>query len=105
SGAGARTCVNLAVGRSALTRGVRMAPACRWGDDVAVGTNNTKFVQIEMIMHNRFNGATCFFAAKDAGSDPQKPVSTNIVSPTNFSGTHPNANDFWLTPTQLNGKQ
>ena len=101
---GGRTPVNDYVVHSRVNQSVDMVAACRWGDDTSLAQHNTKFVQIEMIMHNRFNGATCFFAAKDAGSDPVKPVSTNIVSPTNFSSSHPNANDFWLTPTQLNSK-
>ena len=101
---GGRTQVNDFVVHARVNANVDMVAACRWGDGTFDGENSTKFVQAEMIMHNRVNGATCFFAAKDSGSDPRKPVSNVLVSPTNFSGIHPNANDFWLTPTQLNSK-
>jgi len=80
--------------------------ACRWGDDRSTPPKNTKFASMEMLLHNRINQQTCFFAAKDRPAvtgDTTKPVTSAIVSPTNF-GAHPNADDFWLQPTQLNNK-
>ena len=87
-----------------VNQNVDQVAACRWGNGTAALTDNTKFLSIELLIHNRVNGGTCFFAAADLGSDPEKPVSNRIVSPTNFSAVFPNANNFWLTPTQLNSK-
>jgi hypothetical protein len=83
---------------------VDMVAACRWGDGIPFQGGNTKFLSLELIIHNRTNGGTCFFAAKDIDST-SKPVSSQIVPITNFSATNrPNANDYWLTPTQMNDK-
>ncbi|MES1191385.1 MAG: PKD domain-containing protein [Steroidobacter sp.] len=84
---------------------VDLAVACRWGD--AHLAPLTKAASIEMIIHNRQNGSTCFFAAKDTNPDVTllQRVSTNIVSPTNFSNVHPNANDFWLQPAGVDSRQ
>jgi hypothetical protein len=101
---GGRGPVNDFVVHKRVNQNVDQVAACRWGDGTSTLTDNTKFVQIELIIHNRANGGTCFFAAADLGSDPKKPVSNSIVSPTNFSAAYPNANNFWLTPTQLNSK-
>ncbi len=102
--------VNDFVVHKRVNQNVDMIAACRWGDGDPSKNDNTKFLSIEMLIHNRVNGGTCFFAAKDIGADPtqpidtKKPISPKIVSPTNFTGPYPNANDFWLTPTQLNAK-
>ena len=80
--------------------------ACRWGDDSNAPFANVKFASMEMLIHNRINKQTCFFSAKDRSSvtkDTTRPVTSAIVSPTNF-GAHPNADDFWLSPTDLNNK-
>lgn len=85
---------------------VDLVAACRWGNDRESddGFDNTTFISLELIIHNRQNGATCFFAAKDVltGSNP---VPNPIVSPTNFSGVYPDADDYWLQPTELNNRQ
>src|SRR6185369_3846076 len=51
--------------------------------------------------------STCFFAALDTDPDitQQQRVSVAIVSPTNFSNVHPNANDFWMQPAQVDGRR
>jgi len=95
---GGRTPVNDYVVHQRVNQSVDMVAACRWGD--GFGNNNTKFTSIELLIHNRVNGGTCFFAAKDAGPDPARPVSTVIVPVTSF----PAANNYWLTPTQMNNK-
>jgi len=84
---------------------VDLVAACRWGDDTlsARPYSNTKFFSLELLVHNRPLGTTCFFAAKDT-LPPPAPVSSAIVSPTNFSNVHPNANDYWMQPTELNNK-
>jgi mucin-like protein/ricin-type beta-trefoil lectin protein len=86
-----------------INQNVEMIAACRWGDGGHGVYNNTSFISVELIIHNRTNGGTCFFESKDTNSST-KPASTAIVSPTNFSSNHPNADDYWLTPAQLNGK-
>src|SRR5688572_24178223 len=64
---------------------VDVVAACRWGNGRFDTGDNTKFISLELLIHNRQNGGTCFFAAKDVGPDPIRPVSTVIVSPTNFA--------------------
>jgi len=102
---GGRTSVNDFVVHQRVNQNVDMVAACRWGNGNGQDVLNTKFVSLELLVHNRVNGGTCFFAAKDVGSDTTKPVSTVIVPITNFSSTHPNANDYWLQPTQMATKQ
>ncbi|HTU64735.1 MAG TPA: RICIN domain-containing protein [Steroidobacteraceae bacterium] len=111
---GGKTPVNDFVVSSRVNANVDMVAACRWGnggpdpDENAHNpyNNMTKALSIELLIHNRANGGTCFFAAKDQDSTT-KPVSTKIVSPTNFStlpANLPNANNFWLPPSDLNNK-
>lgn len=79
---------------------VDLMAACRWGDDfVPPFKEHESFVSLEMMITNRANGATCFFAAREQESLSGR-VSTAIVSPTNF----PAANNYWLSPTELNDK-
>ena len=78
---------------------VDLTAACRWLD--VDPPNATSAASIEMLIHNRQNGETCFFSAQDTGQDTTHPVPVAIVSPTNF----PSADAFWLSPTQLNNKQ
>jgi len=95
-----------------VNQNVDMVAACRWGDGTSTLSDNKAFISIELLIHNRVNGGTCFFAAADIGENPpnpparaDRPVSTKIVSPTNFSSSvYPNANQFWLPPSLLNSK-
>jgi hypothetical protein len=103
AGAG-RTILNDFIVYHRVTDTVDLVAACRWGDDTSSKPyENTKFFSLELLIHNRQNGATCFFAAKDT-LPGDAPVASAIVSPTNFSATRPNANDYWLQPTELNNK-
>jgi len=73
---------------------VDMVSACRW-------RIKSSFLSHELIIHNRETGGTCFFAAKDVGTEePNRPVPSTIPSPIHF----PTANAFWLQPTDLNNK-
>ena len=56
--------INDIVVRQRVNANVDMVAACRWGDNFA-GGDNTKFLSIEMLIHNRATGGTCFFAARD----------------------------------------
>ncbi|HET7812519.1 MAG TPA: hypothetical protein VFL16_18250, partial [Steroidobacteraceae bacterium] len=95
-----------------VNQDVDQVAACRWGDGTSTLTNNKNFISTELIIHNRVTGGTCFFAAADIGdrpplppTNPLRPVSAKMVSPTNFSpSVYPNANQFWLTPTAMNAK-
>lgn len=84
--------------------------ACRWMNNgpLAVLDSNPKTPpfqaasSIEMIIHNRSTGGTCFFAAKPGpvtfsdGSTKSPRVSTTIVSP--FAS---NANSYWMRPDEI----
>src|SRR5688572_25323351 len=92
-----------------VNQNVDVLAACRWGDGSFDVGNNTKFISLELLIHNRQNGGTCFFAAKDIGPDPIRPISPAIVSPTNFfdddrNGVK-NADEYWLKPSEINSKQ
>lgn len=90
-----------------VNNGVDLTVACRWaGRTLAFG--------VDLIIHNRLNAKTCFFSAKKtvgySNTDPRdRLISTAIVSPTNFSTMHsadnPNADDYWMQPTDLNNQQ
>jgi len=108
--------VNDFVGYQRITDSVDLVFACRWlnDQDPLPEFNNKTAASIELIIHNRQNGSTCFFNAKNSHYVPdpndnipngRRAVATAIVSPTNFSNTHPNADDYWLKPSELNAKR
>jgi len=81
------------VGYAKITNDVDLAFACRW----LLGTidNPRKAISLELTVHNRKNGKTCFFAAKDGGDNL-------IVSPAIVSPTSNQAGSYWKTPTEVN---
>jgi hypothetical protein len=108
--------VNDFVGRERINDAVDLVFACRWvnsTDSDATYLEKTA-ASIELLIHNRQTGATCFFNAKDSYPFPipdgdtqlaRRAVKTAIVSPTNFGSAHPNANDYWLQPAELDAKR
>jgi len=70
---------------------VDLTVACRW-----VSLSISEAFSVEMLIHNRQNGSTCFFSAKSSGAGAT--ISTSVVSPTNF----PSADAYWVSPTELN---
>jgi len=103
---GGRGPINDFVVHKRVNANVDMVAACRWGNGTSTLTDNTRFASLELIIHNRVKGGTCFFAARDLLTDVvNKPVNTAIVSPTNFTPwVYPNANHYWLTPSEMNSK-
>jgi len=108
--------VNDFVGYKRITDNVDLVFACRWMNTVDTDPQyqDKTAASIELLIHNRQNGSTCFFNAKNSHYVPdpndnipngRRAVATAIVSPTNFGGTHPNADDYWLQPTDLNNKR
>jgi Mucin-2 protein WxxW repeating region len=81
------------VGYAKINDQVDLAFACRW----MFGTRNSPDTgaSLEVIIHNRQNGKTCFFAAKDNEDD-------SIVSPVILSLTGNQASTYWKTPTEVN---
>ncbi|MEY4588053.1 MAG: hypothetical protein RL497_129 [Pseudomonadota bacterium] len=78
-----------------VNKEVDLTFACRWI------SGNTDAVGIEMILHNRNTGKTCFFGAKR--STQTNLVSIQIVSPTNLnppSGIK--ASTYWDAPSVIN---
>jgi len=68
-----------------INSSVDVVYACRW-----VGTGgDTRAASGEMIVHNRYNGATCFFEQNDIADNPAYPqVDVSPISPTDGnSGT------------------
>jgi len=100
--------VNDFVGYQRVNDTVDLVFACRWVNiESDPAYDNKTAASIELIIHNRQNGSTCFFNAKDTNTDinlPRRAVATAIVSPTNFGSKHPNANDYWLQPSELDAK-
>ncbi len=101
-----------------VTAEVELVFACRWLQN-GTGPNHVvdpPFVlarSIEMILHNRINGNTCFFKAKnhpfDVSADPEdndgvvKAASVNIVSPTVAANALPGTSEYeyWDDPVEL----
>jgi len=83
--------VNDSVGHARLEPFVDLVFACRH-----VSTAGDTAVSIELLIHNRQSGSTCFFAAKDSRANPpantDAVISTDIVSP-----TASNADSYWKT--------
>jgi len=115
--AGSNSPINDYVGHQRVNDAVDLVFACRWVNTVDVEGNlayqDKTAASIELLIHNRQNGSTCFFNARDtnpvdlSSGNPffaRRAVATDIVSPTNF-GAHPNADDYWLAPSELNAKR
>lgn len=83
------------LGYQKLTDQVDMAFVCRWlqGDP----SNPSAPISIEMLVHNRSNGNTCFFSAKGFISDRPGLTSATIRSPTSSAAT-----TFWDSPAAVN---
>jgi len=94
------TPINDFTGHERINANVDLVFACRWLS-VRGGYADTA-VSIELLIHNRDNGATCFFAAKDPSPRPDDHpvISTTIVSP-----TASNASSYWMQPAELNAKK
>lgn len=75
---------------------VDLAVACRWlfGSEESPSTAQS----LEMILHNRRTGGTCFFAAKDS-FDPDNQVKT--VDPEMTIPTDSTAHNYWKSPSEL----
>lgn len=85
------------VGHERINNDVDMVFACRWlfGDR----DNPRSPESVEMLVHNRPNGNTCFFAAKDGSADSSSTeISHSLASPTS-----PDAGDFWEEPAAVDG--
>ena len=106
--------VNDYVGHRSITDQVDLVFACRWlQNDNALGTDKLSppFVMsqsVELLMHNRVNGETCFFRAKEQpftleGGTIHNAVPVELVPPTvsaTAAAGSPEA-EFWDTPMEL----
>jgi hypothetical protein len=72
------------------------------------------FISMELLIHNRETGGTCFFGAKDVLTGGinggNRPIPAPIVAPTNFKPVpgEPGkllADKYWMQPTELNNKK
>jgi hypothetical protein len=96
-----------------VTDKVDLVAACRWGNTRFLAQpKDTAFISMELIIHNRDTGGTCFFAAKDVltGDAAIRPIPAPIAAPTNFKPVpgEPGkllADKFWMQPTDLNNKK
>ena len=72
--------------------------ACRW-----VNAQTQQAFSIELMVHNRQSGNTCFFEANDDNLPGQTPtkveVSTNLISP-----TASNASSYWKSPAGVDSE-
>lgn len=82
---------------------VDVTAACRWLGSLDEGGNFSEAVGLELLIHNRLRGGTCFFSARRSVEIPYA-VSTRIVSPTNFSGSV-TADEYWEEPEVLNSAE
>ena len=110
------TPINDYMGYARVTNDVDLVFACRWLDSRPLDRVNTNpfkppFVQaasVELLMHNRQNGNTCFFQAKErpiSGPDGrmESGVPVAIVSPTVAAAAAPNTPEakFWASPPEM----
>ncbi len=99
---GFNTPINDVVGHARINSSVDLVFACRWLTN-RKPAYSPMAISVELLIHNRNTGGTCFFAAKDPTNppdtvDPQ--VSTSIVAPTDA-----NASSYWMSPTALEVKR
>lgn len=80
------------VGHRAVNSNVDAIFACRWGYPKYDSDPITSAKTVELLLHNRKNGKTCFFASRN---DAPAGV-VNIISP-----TKPEASTYWQQPTQV----
>jgi hypothetical protein len=91
--------VNDFMGYRRITDKVDLTFACRWlHNGNKVDRLGAPF-SIEMLLHNRQNGNTCFFSAKGKISGHPALTSATIVSPTG-----PNASTFWDSPANVDAR-
>jgi PKD repeat protein len=90
--------VNDFFGYRKITDQVDLAFACRWLFGNKVDDPRAP-ISIEMLLHNRQSGNTCFFSAKGFVSGDPGLTSATIVSPTG-----PNAATFWDAPASVDAK-
>jgi len=95
--------VNDAVGYARVNDSVDLAFNCRWlGNDFGQ-PKVPPFIfaaSIELMLHNRTNGKTCYFQARSNAVG----LSTSIVSPTVAAAAGPQTPEgrYWNTPIELN---
>lgn len=93
--------VNDFVGYKWLSSYVDLVFACRWMSDASGDFKGAgPFVaaaSVELLIHNRQSGHTCFFAARDTKGNSTNGVLTAITPPDALL-----ASDYWLTPSELN---
>jgi PKD repeat protein len=86
------------VGYRRINNDVDLAVACRWlGGD---RENPINAASVEMLVHNRVNGNTCFFSAKANSGSPDANINVASIL---ASPTAPNATNFWDDPAHVDG--
>jgi hypothetical protein len=96
------TPINDYVGHAQINANVDLVFACRWLSQLKPAFSDSA-LGVELIIHNRDTGGTCFFAAKDPANPPDSidpTVSTTIVSP-----TAANASSYWMQPREIENKK
>jgi mucin-like protein len=93
--------INDFVGYRRLTNYVDLVFACRWlsiGGAVFSGPGPfPQAASVELLIHNRQSGHTCFFESRSSDGVLLNRVSTAIVPPDAVQ-----ASNYWLRPTELN---
>ena len=86
------------LGYKRINNNVDLAFNCRWlqGGDK---NNPINVASVEMLVHNRANGNTCFFAAKEDTGEPTGSLLT--VASILDSPTSANADTFWQQPADI----
>lgn len=86
--------VNDWVGYARVNNNVDLAFACRWLFDDNIGMARS----VEMLLHNRGNGNTCFFSAKEPDPDVRS------VPPQLVPVTDSNASSYWRQPADVDAE-
>jgi hypothetical protein len=85
-----------------VNESVDMVAACRWLSPTPPPPPNVqRAISLEMQIHNRDNGATCFFQARNDQAIPQGQNPNFTINPQIVPPTAANAGSYWLQPADI----
>jgi hypothetical protein len=84
-----------------VNESVDMVAACRWLHPKANPTDDNRAISLEMQIHNRDNGATCFFSARNDQPIPPDGNPNFTINPQIVPPSASNAASYWLQPSDI----
>ena len=85
-----------------VNESIDMVAACRWLNPTPPPPPNVqRAISLEMQIHNRDNGATCFFEARNDQAIPQGQNPNFTINPQIVPPTAANAGSYWVQPAAI----